>query len=93
MRLRATSVSTRIEAAPGATGAGETNLMEKPDGGSLTINGDRVTVSVRPYEIVSVRVDYPKPSAALPESSFNAGLRRNAVASGRSPESPQDVGR
>ena len=44
---------------PGATGAVETNLMETPEGGPLPMSGDRVTVPVRPYEIVAVRVDYP----------------------------------
>ncbi len=44
---------------PGATGAVETNLMEKPVGDRLPLNGSRVTVAVKPYEIVAVRVDYP----------------------------------
>lgn len=44
---------------PGATGAVETNLMEKPEGGPLPMNGDRITVPVHPYEIVAVRVNYP----------------------------------
>ena len=44
---------------PGATGAVETNLMEKPVGDRLRLNGNRIRVSVKPYEIVAVRVDYP----------------------------------
>ena len=43
----------------GATGAIETNLMEKPTGPPLTVNGDKVTAHISPYEILSVRVDYP----------------------------------
>lgn len=49
---------------PGATGAEETNLLEKPEGGALPISGDRVTVPVHPYEIVAVRVDYPEKESA-----------------------------
>ncbi len=52
---------------PGTTGAVETNLMEKPEGGSLPLNGDQVTVPVHPYEIVAVRVDYPESSQASAE--------------------------
>ncbi|MGB9028908.1 MAG: glycoside hydrolase family 38 C-terminal domain-containing protein [Acidobacteriaceae bacterium] len=52
------SVSLRVP--PGATGAVETNLMEKPEGAALPVQGDHVTVHFRPYEIVAVRVDYPE---------------------------------
>jgi alpha-mannosidase len=45
---------------PGATGAVETNLMEKPEGAALPIQGDRVTIHFKPYEIVAFRVDYPE---------------------------------
>ena len=47
---------------PGATGAVETNLMEQPEGSPLTVSGNKVSVPVKPYEIVAVRVDY-SPSA------------------------------
>jgi alpha-mannosidase len=43
----------------GATGATETNLMEKPTGSPLAVSGDKVTAHIHPYEILSVRVDYP----------------------------------
>jgi alpha-mannosidase len=46
----------------GATGAMETNLMEKAEGKALTLNADRITVPIRAYEILAVRVDYPDPS-------------------------------
>ncbi|HEV2277444.1 MAG TPA: glycoside hydrolase family 38 C-terminal domain-containing protein [Acidobacteriaceae bacterium] len=52
--------SIELRVPPGATGAAETNLLEKPQGGALPVSGDRVTVPVRPYEIVAVRVDYPE---------------------------------
>ena len=43
----------------GATAATEINLMEKPLGSPLLVNGDKVTVPIHPYEILSIRVDYP----------------------------------
>ncbi|MGB8011880.1 MAG: glycoside hydrolase family 38 C-terminal domain-containing protein [Terriglobales bacterium] len=45
---------------PGATGATLTNLMEQAEGSLLPVNAtNQVTVPVHPYEIVSVRVNYP----------------------------------
>jgi alpha-mannosidase len=44
----------------GATSATLTNLMEKSEGAALTIDSsDRISVPVHPFEIVTVRVDYP----------------------------------
>ncbi len=45
---------------PGATGATVTNLMEEPEGGPLTIMGDEIKAPIRPYEILTIRVDYAK---------------------------------
>ncbi len=42
----------------GATSATVANLMEKPEGSALSVNGDKVTVPVTPYEIQTVRLDY-----------------------------------
>ena len=42
-----------------ATAATVTNLMEKPEGGALKIVNDTVTAPIHPYEILTVRVDYP----------------------------------
>jgi alpha-mannosidase len=53
------SGSNTISVPLGATGATETNLMEKPEGSPLSVTGNKVTVPVHPYEIVAVRVDYP----------------------------------
>ena len=53
--------SIEITVPPGATAATETNLMEQPLGQPLTVSGDKITVPVRPYEIVAVRVDYSSP--------------------------------
>jgi alpha-mannosidase len=53
------SGSITISVPPGATGARETNLMEHPEGAPLSVTGNKVTVPVRPFEIVAVRVSYP----------------------------------
>ncbi len=45
---------------PGATGATVTNLMEEPQGSPLAIAGDVVKVPIHPYEILTIRVDYPQ---------------------------------
>jgi alpha-mannosidase len=44
----------------GATGATVTNLMEKPEGSPLTVEGDAVKAPIKPYEILTIQVDYPK---------------------------------
>jgi alpha-mannosidase len=48
----------------GATAATVTNLMEKPEGSALAVDtgagGDTVKVPIHPYEILTIRVDYPK---------------------------------
>jgi len=43
----------------GATGATSTNLMEKPEGEALKIDGDTVTAPIHPFEILTVKVTYP----------------------------------
>jgi alpha-mannosidase len=44
----------------GATSAELTNLMEQPEGSPLTLSPDgKVAIPIHPFEIVSVRVDYP----------------------------------
>jgi alpha-mannosidase len=35
-------------------------MMETPQGDPLTVTGDLVQTPIRPYEILTVRVDYPK---------------------------------
>jgi alpha-mannosidase len=42
----------------GATGAIVTNMQETPEGAALTVAGDVVKVSIHPYEILTIRVDY-----------------------------------
>jgi alpha-mannosidase len=54
-----TTGSVQLGVPPGATSATLTNLMEKPGGSALPIVNNHVTVPVHPYEIVTVRVDYP----------------------------------
>jgi alpha-mannosidase len=48
-----------ITVPPNATSATLTNLMEAPSGSSLPVTGNKVVVPVHPFEIVSVRVEYP----------------------------------
>jgi alpha-mannosidase len=43
----------------GATGATVTNLMETPEGKPLTVSDDVVKAPIHPYEILTIRVDYP----------------------------------
>jgi alpha-mannosidase len=45
---------------PGASGASVVNLMETPEGGALTVSGDVVKVPIKPFEILTLRVDYSK---------------------------------
>jgi alpha-mannosidase len=44
----------------GATGATVTNLMEQPEGDPLKVEGDVVKAPIKPYEILTIRVDYAK---------------------------------
>jgi len=32
--------------------------LEQPQGSALTVSGDKVSVPVKPFEIVAVKVDY-----------------------------------
>ena len=43
---------------PGATSASVVNLVEKPEGSTLTVTDNKVTVPVTPYQIQTVQVDY-----------------------------------
>lgn len=43
----------------GATAATVTNMQETPEGSPLTVTGDVVKVAIHPYEILTIRVDYP----------------------------------
>jgi alpha-mannosidase len=45
---------------PGATGATVTNLMEQPEGDPLKVEDDVVKAPIKPYEILTIRVDYAK---------------------------------
>jgi alpha-mannosidase len=53
------SATAEFHVPAGATSATVTNLMEAPEGGSLTVAGDVVKVPIHPYEILTIRVDYP----------------------------------
>jgi alpha-mannosidase len=57
------SSDVRIQIPKGATMARLANLLEQPEGSALSIeNGDTVTVPTHPYEIVTVKVEYPAPT-------------------------------
>jgi alpha-mannosidase len=53
---KASTVEFHVPA--GAKGATVTNLMETPEGQPLAISGDVVKAPIKPYEILTVRVDY-----------------------------------
>lgn len=44
---------------PGANSATVTNLQETPEGSALPVSGDVVKAPIHPFEILTVRVDYP----------------------------------
>ena len=52
------SGNVQLSVPPNAGSAILTNLMEEPLGSPLPITGNKVTVPVHPFEIVSVRVNY-----------------------------------
>ncbi|GAC1362164.1 MAG: alpha-mannosidase [Acidobacteriaceae bacterium] len=54
----------------GATAATETNLMEKPLGSALAVSANKVTVPIHPYEILSIRVDYPHAASPTANTSI-----------------------
>ena len=54
-----TAAEVKLHIPPGATGATETNLMEKPEGAALNLSGDTISVAIKPYEILTIRATYP----------------------------------
>jgi alpha-mannosidase len=55
-----TTGDVRITVPAGATSATLTNLMEQPEGAPLSVTNNQVAVTAHPFEIVSVRVHYPR---------------------------------
>ncbi|MGB8258871.1 MAG: glycoside hydrolase family 38 C-terminal domain-containing protein [Terracidiphilus sp.] len=51
--------TVEIHLPAGATGATVTNMQETPEGAGLTVTGDVVKAPIHPYEILTIRVDYP----------------------------------
>src|SRR6201984_1878892 len=45
---------------PGATGATITTLRATPKGAALEVSGAAVKAPIKPYEILTIRVDYPE---------------------------------
>jgi alpha-mannosidase len=58
-----TATEVKLHIPHGATYAVESNMMEKPEGGHLNLNGDVVTVPIKPYEILTLQAIYPTPTA------------------------------
>jgi alpha-mannosidase len=55
----------RLTLPPGAKSATLTNLMEQPEGSPLVLSPDgKVTAPVHPFEIVSIRAEYPRAAPA-----------------------------
>jgi alpha-mannosidase len=54
------SSTVEFHVPPGASGATVTNLQETPEGDALAVAGDVVKAPIKPYEILTVRVDYPE---------------------------------
>ena len=48
----------KLHVPSGATGAVETNLMEKSEGDALQLSGDLITVPIKPYEILTVEAKF-----------------------------------
>ncbi|MGB7549142.1 MAG: glycosyl hydrolase-related protein [Terracidiphilus sp.] len=53
------SATVEFHVPSGATGATVINLMETPEGRPLPLAGDVVRAPIHPYEILTIRVDYP----------------------------------
>jgi alpha-mannosidase len=58
------SSEVKLHVPAGAQYAVETNMMEKPKGEHLSINGDVVTVPIKPFEILTLQVVYPEKTVA-----------------------------
>ena len=61
------SANLQISIPKGASRATETNLMEKAEGSPLPItNGSEISVPIHPYEVLTIRGDYPHNEALHP---------------------------
>jgi alpha-mannosidase len=58
-----TASEVKLHVPKGASYAVESNLMEKVEGPHLKLEGDVVSVPIKPYEILTVQVFYPRESA------------------------------
>jgi len=54
------SSEVKLHVPAGAQYAVETNMMEKLEGEHLSFVGDTVTVPIKPYEILTLQVEYPE---------------------------------
>ncbi len=56
--------TVKLHVPSGGSAAIETNLMEKPEGATLPLASDVVTLQIKPFEIRTVQVSYPHSPAA-----------------------------
>jgi len=53
----------KVTLPPGATGAELTNLMESEQGGPVAVSSNEATVNIKPWEILTLKVNYPEKQA------------------------------
>ena len=52
------TAEVKLHVPAGATGATETNMMEKSEGSPITVSSDTLTAPIKPYEILTLQVNY-----------------------------------
>ena len=63
----------------GATGASVVNLMEKPEGTTLSVREDKVSVPVTPFQIQTVRINYKAAPTVQTEAQTPVHTRAQAA--------------
>ena len=53
----------KLHVPTGAATASETNLMEKPEGSPIPVAGDTISAPIKPFEILTLRIDYNPPAS------------------------------
>ena len=59
-----TATEVKLHLPAGATAATETNLMEKPEGPTLQIHENILTIPIKPWQILTLQISYPPPAIA-----------------------------
>ncbi len=63
------SGNVKLHLPAGATSATITNLMEKSEGGPLPVSGDTLTAPIKPFQILTLQVNYTPAPAAMTTAS------------------------